>query len=208
MQNNRLEEILQRLQATQMELAEEIDRLLEEKRRQFHYTVHRGRVTFERGMRELQCSYRQGLLRYILSSPLQHILTAPLIYAMIVPVVLVDLCFTLYQQICFRTYGIPRVRRSQYLVIDRHQLPYLNAIEKLNCVYCGYGNGVMAYAREIVARTEQFWCPIKHARRMAGAHLRSERFFEFGDAEAYREGLQRIRGQWEEEAVGPPPPLA
>ena len=197
MQNNHIEEILQRLQATQMELAEEIDRLLEQKRRQFHYTVHRGRVTFERGMRELQRSYRQGLLRYILSSPLQHILTAPLIYAMIVPVVLVDLCFTLYQQICFRTYGIPRVRRSQYLVIDRHQLPYLNAIEKLNCVYCGYGNGVMAYAREIVARTEQFWCPIKHARRTRDPHHRTGRFVDYGDAAGYSARLEALRKAWD-----------
>jgi hypothetical protein len=155
-------------------------------------------------MRELQRRYRQGLVRYILGSPIQHILTAPVIYAMIVPVALLDLCFTLYQQICFRAYGIPRVRRSEYLVVDRHQLSYLNALEKLNCVYCGYANGILAYAREIAARTEQFWCPIKHARRAGGAHLRSERFFEFGDAEAYRQGLQRIRGQWEEESGSQP----
>lgn len=49
-------------------------------------------------------------------------------------------------------------------------LSYLNAIEKLNCVYCGYGNGVIAYGREIIARTEQFWCPIKHASKAAGEH--------------------------------------
>jgi hypothetical protein len=83
-------------------------------------------------------------------------------------------------------------------------LSYLNALEKLNCVYCGYANGTLAYAREIAARTEQFWCPIKHARRVGGVHLRGERFFEFGDAEAYRQGLQRIRGQWEEESGSKP----
>jgi len=198
MENNRIEELLQRLQSTQQELADEIDRLLEEKRQQFHYTVQKGKVRFESGMRELQRHYREGLLRYILGAPLQHILTAPVIYAMVVPIILLDLCFTLYQQICFRAYGIPRVKRTEYLVIDRHHLPYLNVIEKLNCVYCGYGNGVVAYAREIVARTEQFWCPIKHARRASGMHIRNERFFEFGDAESYREGLKRIRRQWED----------
>ena len=46
--------------------------------------------------------------------------------------------------------------RGQYIVIDRHRLKYLNAIEKLNCVYCGYGNGVIAYARDIAGRTEQY----------------------------------------------------
>ncbi len=200
--NPRIEELLQRLQATEQELAKEIDRVLEEKRRQFHYSLRKGRVTFERNWKQLQRRYRQGLLRYIAGAPARHILTAPVIYAMIVPIALLDLSVSLYQAICFRAYRIPRVPRSRYLVIDRHQLPYLNAIEKLNCVYCGYGNGVMAYAREIVARTEQYWCPIKHARRAAGAHHRTDHFFEFGDAESYREGLKRMRRQWEQEAEG------
>lgn len=199
MQNNRIEELIQRLQATEQELASEIDRMLEERRQQFHYTVQQGRVTFERGMRELQRRYREGLLRYVLGAPLRHILTAPVIYSMILPISLLDLGITIYQHICFRAYRIPRVKRGEYLVIDRHQLPYLNAIEKLNCVYCGYGNGVMAYAREVVARTEQYWCPIKHARRMRGMHLRAGLFFEYGDAEAYRKGLRRLRRQWDEE---------
>jgi hypothetical protein len=200
MDNKRIEELLQRLQTTEQELAAEIDRMLEEKRRQFHYTVRKGRVTFERNWRQLQRRYRQGLAPYILGAPLRHILTAPVIYAMIVPIALLDLTVSLYQAICFRAYRIPRVRRSNYLVIDRHQLPYLNAIEKLNCVYCGYGNGVMAYAREIVARTEQYWCPIKHARRVRGMHPRTGIFFEYGDAEAYREGLKQLRRRWDEEA--------
>jgi len=33
--------------------------------------------------------------------------------------------------------------------MDRHHLAYLNVIEKLNCEYCGYANGVFAYVREI-----------------------------------------------------------
>jgi len=199
MDNTRIEELLQRLQATEQELGNEIDRLLEVKRRQFHYTVQRGRVRFERGMRELQRRYRQGLLRYVLTAPPRHLITAPVIYAMIVPIALLDLGVTLYQHICFRAYHVPRVRRSNYLVIDRHQLPYLNALERLNCVYCGYSSGVIAYTHEIVTRTEQYWCPIKHARRASGTHLRTERFFEFGDAEAYRQGLQRIRRNLDEE---------
>ena len=197
MDNNRIDELLQHLQATQQELADEMDRLLEEKRRQFHYSVQQGRVRFEQGMRELQRRYRQGVLRYVLTAPPRHLITAPVIYLMFAPILLLDIGVTLYQQICFRAYRIPRVRRGDYLVIDRHQLPYLNAIEKLNCVYCGYSSGVVAYTHEIVARTEQYWCPIKHARRASGAHMRAEGFFEFGDAEAYRQGLLRIRQQWD-----------
>ena len=41
------------------------------------------------------------------------------------------------------------------MVIDRYALSYLNVIEKLNCVYCEYVNGLIAYVQEIAARTEQ-----------------------------------------------------
>jgi hypothetical protein len=116
---------------------------------------------------------------------------------MIVPLVFLDLSVTLYQHICFRIYGVPRVCRKDYLYIDRHYLPYLNPIEKVNCVYCGYGNGLIEYSREVVARTEQFWCPIKHARRTPDPHHRTEKFFDYGDAEAWRNNLDKVRKDWE-----------
>lgn len=93
------------------------------------------------------------------------VLTAPIIYSMIVPVVLLDLWVTVYQACCFRSYGVARVRRSTYIEIDRQHLAYRNWIEKLNCMYCGYVNGVFAYARDIAGRTEQYWCPIRHAKK-------------------------------------------
>jgi len=40
-----------------------------------------------------------------------------------------------------------------------------------------YENGLAGYFREIAARTEQYWCPIKHARRIKAAHGRYPRFF-------------------------------
>mgnify|MGYP003714603975 FL=1 len=70
---------------------------------------------------------------------------------------------------------------------------YLNGIEKLNCVYCGYANGMIAYVREIAGRTEQYWCPIKHARRSADPHDHFEAFIDYGDAETYRANLKQIR---------------
>ena len=83
--------------------------------------------------------------------------------------------------------------RARYILLDRGQLEYLNWIERLNCNYCGYANGVVAYTREIAARTEQYFCPIKHARRCAGLHSRYRGFLEFGDAEAYQNELSRLR---------------
>jgi hypothetical protein len=104
---------------------------------------------------------------------------------MILPIGLLDIALSIYQAVCFRLYDIPRVKRSDYIVIDRHHLAYLNIIEKLNCIYCGYGNGVISYAREIISRTEQYWCPIKHARKVVDAHSRYKTFLDYGDATAY-----------------------
>jgi len=195
-----LEEILGRLQKLQAELEIESDQLLKEKRRQFHYTLEQGKVRFEQGFKALQRQQRIGLWRYLLGARLAHVLSAPIIYSVIVPLALLDLMITLYQHTCFRIYGIPLVRRSDYMSVDRLQLSYLNAIEKLNCLYCSYGNGVVEYCREISARTEQYWCPIKHARRTPDPHHRVDKFFDYGDADAYKQKLQSLRRQWEESA--------
>jgi hypothetical protein len=194
----KLQHLLKRLRSTRDEVEAEIERLLERQRRQFQYTQERGRIIFDRQIAKLHRRARIGNLRYILSASFATLITAPIIYGMVLPIALLDLTISLYQHICFRVYRIPRVRRHEYVVIDRHRLPYLNAIQKLNCMYCGYGNGVMAYAREVVARTEQYWCPIKHARRSKGLHEREAKFFDYGDAEAWRDQLQVIRCDWDD----------
>ena len=104
--------------------------------------------------------------------------------------------------------AVRRVRRADYVALDRHKLSYLNAIEKLNCLYCGYANGVIAYAREIASRTEQYWCPIKHARRIVGAHGRYHRFQEYGDAEGYQAHLRKMRLEFRREARAQPAPVS
>jgi len=81
---------------------------------------------------------------------------------MIIPFVLFDISLEMYHQIGFRLLGMPLVDRNKYIRIDRFKLDYLTSIEKLNCVYCGYGNGLLHYASVIVARTELHWCGIKH----------------------------------------------
>lgn len=193
---SRFDELVQRLRDTEKELESEMERLLEEQREKFHYHLEHGRVRFEAQVDALQRQYRIGAWRYLHKAKWRYILSAPIIYGMIIPLVILDIAFTLYQHICFRIYGIPRVKRSDFLVIDRHLLSYLNAIEKFNCIYCGYGNGIIAYAREIAARTEQFWCPIKHAKRTAGLHPRTGKFFEYGDASTWRNELKAMRKDW------------
>jgi len=196
MTHTALDDVLRQLRATQRELDHEIDRLLTEGREQFRYNVERGRVVFERGMRSLHRQQRKGLLRYLRETPIAFILSAPLIYGMFIPLVLLDLSLTIFQHVCFRIYGIPRVRRGDYLIIDRYHLGYLNAIERVNCVYCGYSNQLIEYAREVGGRTEQFWCPIKHARRTLDPHRRTGRFVDYGDAAGYGARLEPLRQDW------------
>lgn len=74
-------------------------------------------------------------------------------------------------------------------------LPYLTPFEKLNCVYCSYATGVVAYVREVTARTEQYWCPIRHARPIRSPHGRDRAFVDCGDASAYRRRLPAFRNE-------------
>ena len=186
-----IDELLQRIRALQDEIEEEYRHRREE--------FEQRRQELAEELLRQQRRYKTGLFRFLLRSRLLVALTAPIIYAGWIPFLLMDLFVTLYQHSCFPIYRIPRVRRSDYIVFDRTDLPYLNLIEKFNCFYCSYGNGVAAYAREIAARTEQYWCPIKHARRIKAAHDHYPKFFDYGDAEAYRQGLGRLRRQYGEE---------
>ena len=189
----------------QRELEAEIDRLLQEKREQFHYHLERGKVRFEDSMRALHKRQRIGVWKYLTHARLRHIISAPIIYSVFFPFLALDIAVTIYQQICFRLYGIPLVRRSDHIVIDRHNLAYLNVIEKINCVYCGYGNGVAEYVREVSARTEQYWCPIKHARRSRDPHYLTGHFLDYGDADAWREKLDSLRKDWSTLDITAPP---
>jgi hypothetical protein len=124
---------------------------------------------------------------------------------MLIPLALLDASVSLYQAICFRVYRIDRVKRSDFLAWDRERLAYLNIIEAVNCAYCSYGNGVIAYAREIVSRTEQYWCPIKHALRIPDPHQRYYDFLEYGDADGYRKRLGEFRDALREVPATPKP---
>jgi len=114
------------------------------------------------------------------------ILSSPLIYACVLPFLLLDAAVSIYQLVCFPIYGIPKVRRRDYLIFDRGRLVYLNTIEKVGCIYCSYANGFLAMVTEIAARTEQHFCPIKHAHSVKIPHTRYGKFLPYGDANAYR----------------------
>lgn len=187
--STQLELLLDKIKALESELVEELQKQQEE----FAYEIRKRRVYFEKNIMLRHKNYAKNLWRYIADAPLKHILSVPLIWFCIVPMLLLDATVSLYQWLCFPIYGIPKVNRRDYMVFDTQYLNYLNIVEKINCAYCSYANGTIAYAQEIAARTEQFWCPIKHARRIKNLHSRYQKFFSYGDAESYRERIEVTR---------------
>lgn len=181
-------------------LQTELDREIETRRKVLGWSVKKRLVAFEHGIARENRRLRVTVRSFLGKSPLATILSAPVIYSLILPMVVLDAWASLYQAVCFRVYGIPRVSRREYINFDRRHLSYLNWIEVLNCLYCGYANGVVAYVREIGGRTEQYWCPIKHALKISDPHSRYHDFLEYGDAEGYRARLDAFRDALKAEA--------
>jgi hypothetical protein len=161
--------------------------------KRWRFGFRRGQVWFDQEARDLHRRLRQSIPAYVRQGSVLNLLTAPIVYSLLLPLVVLDVWITIYQWICFPIYGVAPVRRSSYFTIDRHKLSYLNGIEKANCTFCSYANGLIAYVREVAARTEQYWCPIKHARGISTPHPRYHLFFDYGDARGYRSELSVLR---------------
>jgi hypothetical protein len=183
------EELLKKLRQAEADIETELTR----RREALRYEVHNRRIVFEQEARRLHLKMKTNALRYLAEARPLIVLTAPVIYSVIVPMILLDIMVMIFQAVCFPAYGIPQVRRRDYLVFDRQHLAYLNIIEKFNCAYCSYFNQAVAFVREVASRTEVYWCPIKHARRVLGPHPHYAGFADFGDAQAYRERVAEMK---------------
>ena len=186
---NEIDDLVRRL----VGLENELERKLETQRARFQYRLEEKRAVFEEGAIRQHKLAKTGIIKFLRRSRLAALIVAPAVYGLVVPLAFLDLCVYLFQLICFSAWDMERVDRSDYVIVDRHRLSYLNGIEKLNCAYCGYANGVIAYAQEIASRTEQNWCPIKHALRVRAPHQRYRRFVDYGDAEGFRSRLDELR---------------
>src|SRR5664279_2879776 len=184
-----LDKLMEKLRSVEAEIETELTKRREELR----FRIENKRIVFAEEVLRVQRAIKVRASRYLIDANPLMILSAPVIYSLLIPIALVDLWVMAYQAICFPLYGIPKVRRRDYLVFDRHHLAYLNFIEKINCAYCSYGNGAIAFVREVASRTEVYWCPIKHARRVLGPHPRYQGFADFGDAEQYRAKLAQMK---------------
>ena len=187
--NDRINHLLAQMAAIEDELRE----ALHQQETGMLFQIKDKRVEFERSIKEAHSRLKTRFFRWLVTDRPQNLITGPVIYCMIVPLAILDLFVTVYQAVCFPVYRVARVRRTDYIVLDRQQLEYLNFVEKFHCTYCAYASGLIAYVYEIVARTEQYFCPIKHARKILGTHARYRRFLDYGEAEDYAIKLEAYR---------------
>lgn len=187
--NNRIQQLLDQITA----LEDDLRTALSEQQTSVFFHIKGKRVEFEQSIKATHRKLKRNFFRWLITDRPQNLITGPIIYSMIIPLLITDLFVSFYQFTCFPIYGIKKVRRSDYIIFDRQQLNYLNFIEKFHCTYCAYGSGMIAYISEIIARTEQYFCPIKHARKILGTHARYTRFLDYGDAENYEARLEEYR---------------
>jgi hypothetical protein len=200
-QSDRVNDKIRQLLVQITALEDELRTALHAQETRMFFQIRGKRVEFEDGIKAAHRRVKRGIFRWIITDRPQNFITAPIIYGMAVPMLVLDLFITLYQATCFPIYGIAKVRRSDYIVLDRQYLGYLNFYERFHCTYCAYANGLIAYANEITARTEQYFCPIKHARKVLGTHSRYARFLDYGDAADYHARLEAFRRELARESA-------
>ena len=188
MQGN-IQKILEEIETLKKRLKEEIHL----KEADIAYEIKQGRVRFSKDALQHQQEKITHFFRYLREAPLLHILSAPIVYMMIIPAVILDLFLFVYVMVIFPIYKFPKIKRSDYIVFDRQYLGYLNVIEKFNCMYCSYFNGLMNYTAAVAARSELYFCPIKHAKKIAYTHEHYYDFLSYADAEAYHEKLKECQ---------------
>ena len=193
--SDKIKEMIEEIEAMKEKLGEEIA----QHEKDISYEIQNGYVRFEKEVLDKQKKNMKNLLVWFRDIPLLHLLVSPLVYAMIIPAIFFDIILFVYQQVIFRIFKFKFIKRSDYILFDRQYLAYLNSIEKLNCLYCTYFNGLMQYAAAIAGRTELYFCPIKHAKKVAYKHDYYDKFFSYGDEEKYQEKLETLRKKSQKE---------
>ncbi len=185
--------------STRQEIIKKIEELNEalrneylELEKRYGFSIEKKKVVFLEEMRKRNKEWRIPLWRYVIPKEIRHTLSLPFIYMMIIPIVILDIFISIYHFFAFPLYGIPKVKRSEYLIYDRRFLDYLNLLQKVHCLYCSYVNGLLGYALEIAARTERYWCPVKSASKPKFHHGWYEEFADYGNPEEWQEKFNKM----------------
>jgi hypothetical protein len=192
--NDQIRELLAQIKV----LEDELQTAVHAQEHRMFFQIQGKRVEFEQTIRQTHQRLKRGFFLWLVTNRPQNLITGPIIYSMIFPMLVLDVCVSFYQATCFPIYRVAKVRRADYIVLDRQHLAYLNFVEKFHCTYCAYGTGLLAYVSEIVARTEQYFCPIKHARKVLGTHARYAHFLDYGDAADHAARVEEFRIALEE----------
>jgi hypothetical protein len=187
--NSKIEKMMEEIEEMKQKLRTEIDK--EEKKIRFE--IKNGAVIFERDILSAQKAHMKALRTWFRETPFIQFLSAPIIYGMVIPAVILDIALFLYKIVVGKVFDIKFAERKAYIVFDRQYLGYLNIIEKFNCMYCSYFNGLMHYATAIAGRTELYFCPIRHAKKVAYEHPYYDKFFRYAEGESYQERLKTLR---------------
>ena len=178
-----IKELLVKIDQLNNTLQKEHARLAEK----YGFSINQQRIVFIEKFKKINKGWRIPAWKYVIPKNFRHLVSIPFIYIMIVPAVILDFFVSLYNWTALPLYRIPPVKRKDYIVYDRRFLDYLNVIQKINCLYCSYVNGLFAFAGEIGARTERYWCPIKAAKKPKTRHSWYGDFADYGNPEEWNE---------------------
>lgn len=181
--DSKIKKILENIDLLHASLQKEYDRLA----KKYGFSISKRRVIFIQKFNDRNIKFRIPTWQYAVPRNIRHLISIPFIYIMIIPAVVLDIFITIYNAIVLPLYHIPKVLRKDHFIYDRQFLAYLNIIQKINCIYCSYVNGLFSYATEIGARTERYWCPVKAAHRPQHYHSWYKDFADYGNPEQWNE---------------------
>lgn len=189
----KINDILNDIKSKKESIKKDYEKLFENFKEKYWFNIIWNKIIWPKEkIKELK-KYKKSILDSIFSARVREILSIPFIYVMIIPAIFLDLLLFIYQNTALRLYKIPLVKRRDYIVFDRQRLPYLNLIQKIDCMYCSYFNWVMQFAVEVAWRTEKYWCPIKHAKRKYGEHNWEIYFAPYGDVENFKQTFHSLQ---------------
>ena len=159
--NQSIKDILEKINKLNRQLSEKYNQLAEK----YGFSSAGRRIVFLQEFRKRNKKFKIPTWKYVIPQNIRHLLSMPFIYMMIVPVVILDIFVTIYHLVAFSLYHIP----------------------KIHCLYCTYVNGIFAYAVEVGARTERYWCPVKAAHKPKFHHDWYSEFADYGNPEEWKE---------------------